>query len=185
MVTTRWTWIVNLGIFICILMLIAASVVAVHIIADIDESIAEAVRLLNGMGLRRFLSMKSATDAKELLMLNSGMDGFGGKQEALKTSLTARGDLFNNLYNLVIEEEMIDGPYKDINYDQERTWHVYMDGHWSETRIGVIEMLNKMSKLCYAAANDGRMEDLLMIYRNGPSDCVYSFNKTIDLYVDL
>jgi hypothetical protein len=98
-------------------MLIAASVVAVHIFEDIDSSIAEAVTLLNGMGLRRFLSMKSATDAKELLMILSGDPGFGGKEEALKNSLIARGQAFNGLYNLVIQEEMEEGPYKDINYE--------------------------------------------------------------------
>jgi hypothetical protein len=106
-----------------------ASVVAVHIIEDIDDSIAESVTLLNGMGLRRFLSMKSATDAKELIMLNSGDSGFGGKEEELKKSLVVRGDTFNNLYNLVVAEEMEEyGPYHDINHDKINPWHIRQNG---------------------------------------------------------
>ncbi|MEE4248138.1 MAG: hypothetical protein V2I33_22325 [Kangiellaceae bacterium] len=51
--------------------------------------------------------------------------------------------------------------------------------------IGVIEMLSKLSNLCYAAASHGDRDDLLTLYRNGPSDAVYAFNKTIDYYVEV
>jgi hypothetical protein len=124
MATSRSALIVNIGIFICILMLIGASISAVEVISEIETDIADSVTLLNGMGLRRFLSMKSATDAKELLLLKNG-EGFGAKEEALKGSLAARAAAFNGLYNLVVQEDMRPGRYRDINTEPERTWHEY------------------------------------------------------------
>jgi hypothetical protein len=86
-----------------------------------------------------------------------------------------------------MEEDMDAGAYKDINYDKKLPWFQFSDGKYLERRISLLDMLLELSTLCTKVGNDDTDSDrdaLMILYKNGATEALVSFNKTLIIYKD-
>jgi hypothetical protein len=121
--------------------------------------------------------------AKELMLLDTG-EGFLNTREEALAEMQELHEIFHDLYIDVLEEEMEPGEYKDINVKKDLLWFEYANGKFSPELISLVNMLGKMSLLTDMAANDSYNAEnaIFMLYRNGFSEALTSFNLTVDVY---
>jgi hypothetical protein len=93
---------------------------------------------------------------------------------------------FEHLYDEAVGEEMDDGDYKAVNTENVLLWHEYRAGTFYPVYISLIDMLSRMATLTSTAASQGldAPEELLTLYRNGVTEALDSFNKTVQIYSD-
>jgi hypothetical protein len=92
--------------------------------------------------------------AKELMLTDLGENFVHTKEEMLEQMHILSVD-FHTLYQEAVSDDLEDGKYKDINYNNVLIWHEYRDGKFYEIYVSLIDMLSRLAQLTTVVAAEG------------------------------